>query len=376
MKREADISSYLFNKASRIKVPLSGTFELSPVCNFACKMCYVRKTQEEVRRSERSMVTYEKWIEIAKEMRDNGMLYLLLTGGEPLLWPDFWKLYEELSRMGFLVSINTNGSLINEEAIERFKKICPTRINVTLYGASEEAYESLCGAKGMFRKVDQAITAMKDAGIPVRLNCSLTPHNVKDLEGIVSYAAEKELFLSATTYMFPPLRRDASMVGKNERFTPEEAAYYNLKRFRLQNGEEEYLKHLEHLVRGIAVPLGLDESCMDSEEGRIRCRAGKASFWVTWDGFMTPCGMLNEPKADMMQISAMEGFRMLNEACTNIKLSGVCQECKNHPICNACVAIAVTETGEFGGIPKYLCENIAATKKLAEAELAKAKEKI
>ena len=74
MKREADISSYLFNKASRIKVPLSGTFELSPVCNFACKMCYVRKSQVEVRRSERSMVTYEKWIEIAKEMRDYGML--------------------------------------------------------------------------------------------------------------------------------------------------------------------------------------------------------------------------------------------------------------------------------------------------------------
>ncbi len=41
---EAALTQYLFQKASRARLPLSGTFELSPVCNLNCRMCYVRKT--------------------------------------------------------------------------------------------------------------------------------------------------------------------------------------------------------------------------------------------------------------------------------------------------------------------------------------------
>ena len=128
---EPKITSYLFSKASRLSIPLSGTFELSPVCNFSCRMCYVRKTQKEVNASERRMLTKGDWISIAEQAKEQGMLYLLLTGGEPLLWPDFWELYEELVQMGFLVSINTNGSLIDEEAVKHFQKYPPNRINIT-----------------------------------------------------------------------------------------------------------------------------------------------------------------------------------------------------------------------------------------------------
>ena len=55
-------------------------------------------------------------------MLEAGTLSILLTGGEPLLWQDFWTLYEELVDMGFQVSVNTNGSLIDEEALLRFRR--------------------------------------------------------------------------------------------------------------------------------------------------------------------------------------------------------------------------------------------------------------
>ena len=57
-------------------------------------------------------MTLERWLEVAEQARASGLLYLLLTGGEPFLWPDFWPLYERLTEMGFVLSINTNGSLI------------------------------------------------------------------------------------------------------------------------------------------------------------------------------------------------------------------------------------------------------------------------
>lgn len=81
----------MFYKAEKSGIPLSGTFELTPVCNFSCRMCYVRKTAEEVRNSSRPMRTLEQWLALAREARDAGMLYLLLTGGEPTIWPGFWN---------------------------------------------------------------------------------------------------------------------------------------------------------------------------------------------------------------------------------------------------------------------------------------------
>ena len=75
------LSDYLYRKASQQKVPLMGTFELSPVCNFACKMCYVRKTMQQISREGKSLIPWEKWLDLAKQCREAGTLYLLLTGG-------------------------------------------------------------------------------------------------------------------------------------------------------------------------------------------------------------------------------------------------------------------------------------------------------
>ena len=67
----APLTEKLYQKADMEKIPLNGTFELSPVCNFSCRMCYVRKTQKEVAMHDRKMVTLEQWIQIGKEARDD-----------------------------------------------------------------------------------------------------------------------------------------------------------------------------------------------------------------------------------------------------------------------------------------------------------------
>ena len=295
------LTDFLYAKATRMKIPLSGTFELSPICNFSCRMCYVRKTPKEVRESPRGILSLDDWRRIAREARDAGMLYLLLTGGEPLLWPDFWTLYDELVDMGFLVSVNTNGALIDAEAVARFKRKPPKQINITLYGASDETYQRMCGAGGVFSKIDGAIRSLEAAEIVVKLNCSLTPQNADDLDKIVDYAAKRKTILTTTTYMFPPVRRDPTMVGVNERFTPEESAAYLLRYIHRQRGDEAYHYYLQRVLEGYTEPPGLDESCIDPLDGKIRCRAGKASFWITWDGWLLPCGMMPEPKVELKE---------------------------------------------------------------------------
>lgn len=366
---EPKLTQFLYNKASYLKKPLGGTFELSPVCNLACKMCYVRKTKKQVQESSRKLFSVDDWLKIAKKAYDSGMLYLLLTGGESLLYDGFKELFEKLDEMGFVLTINSNGILIDDEWIKFFKKHTATRINITLYGASNETYFKLCGDPHGFDKVKTSILSLKENHIPVKLNCSLTPENAGDLDKMIKFAEENELIIEVNTYMFPPIRRDASMIGKNERFTPYEAAFYQLKRYRLQYGEEQYKTYLQGIVNDVVEPIGLDECGIDLKDGKVRCRAGSASFWITWDGYMTPCGMVPEPKIDLYENDFNEAWKKIVTLTDNLKLSGICKDCENRQMCHSCVAMAYAETGGSDGVPQYLCKMMKELKSIANNQL-------
>ena len=306
---EAPMTEYLHAKASRLNIPLSGTFELTPVCNMACRMCYVRMTKAE-QEAVHPLRTAEEWLELGKTAKDRGMLYLLLTGGEPFLRPDFREILSGLHRMGLIITINSNGTMIDEKAVEWLKETPPTRINITLYGASDETYGRLCGNPRGFTQVTKAVRLLKEAGITIKINCSLTPYNAADLEGIFEFCGKEELIIQATSYMFPPLRRDASKIGQNDRFTPEEAAY-----------------------------------CLETEGEGIRCRAGKCSFWVTWDGKLLPCGMLPiGGTEDVFEIGFEEAWRRASETAAAIRLPARCTGCGLKDQCRACAAMVLTES--------------------------------
>ena len=136
-------SQYMHQKGGRLGLPVSGSFELTPRCNFNCKMCYVHQTAEQVAASGRKELTADQWLDIARQAKDAGMVFLLLTGGEPLTFPEFPRLLHELKQLGLLVSVNSNGSLIRGEMLEALKKDPPLRFNITLYGGSDATSERL-----------------------------------------------------------------------------------------------------------------------------------------------------------------------------------------------------------------------------------------
>ena len=177
---EPMLTEYLHTKASRLGIPLNGTFELTPLCNMNCRMCYVRMDREQ-QESIAPLRTAEEWLELGRTAKERGMTYLLLTGGEPFLRPDFRQIMQGLHRMGFVMSINSNGTLIDESTVEWLKETPPVRINITLYGASDETYGRLCRNPRGFTQVTKAIRLLKEAGILVKLNCSVTPYNAGDL---------------------------------------------------------------------------------------------------------------------------------------------------------------------------------------------------
>ena len=127
----------LFLKASNAERPIYGNLELLPLCNMNCDMCFVRLSPEEMKQQGR-LRTLEEWKQVVREIAQEGVLFLQLTGGEPLLYPDFKELYSFIRSQGIIVTINTNGTLIDEDWADFFAQFPPRRINITLYGKDNE----------------------------------------------------------------------------------------------------------------------------------------------------------------------------------------------------------------------------------------------
>ena len=195
----------LIQKAYIKQAPINGSLELLPLCNMNCDMCYVRLSKAEMEQKGR-LRTKEEWISLAHQMKNAGTLFLLLTGGEPLLFPEFKELYKELQNMGMILTINSNGTLINEEWADFFAKHKPRRINITLYGADDQAYGKLCHYPAGFQKTVNAIRMLRDREIDVKINGSITSKNEEDIKKILDIAKQYDAAVNLDTYMYPASR--------------------------------------------------------------------------------------------------------------------------------------------------------------------------
>lgn len=366
------IRDRLWEKAALKRIPLTVAFELLPVCNLSCKMCYVRKSMNEVNKAG-GLIPGKQWLVWAKEAAEAGLLFPLLTGGEPFLHPDFWEIYEGMAKMGMQISINSNGTLITKEIAERLSKQPPTRINITLYGASEESYQNLCGNKEAFHKVREAVKWLKEYKIPVKFNCSITSYNVNDMEAIIAYAKEQELPLQLTTYMFPPLRRDAALVGENDRLTPEEAAHARVKADFLQAEPEWFIGQARRYSR--FVPLDQIEE-KEHLPLKIRCRAGTSSGWLSWQGKLTNCGMYNSVSVDMKNHTFKEAWHEVTNMTQELTYRSFCSICPNQWLCHACIAMVHNESGSINGKPEYMCKMNEAASRYYQEYAARIEDKL
>lgn len=332
----------LHAKGTALGLPIAGTFELTARCNFGCKMCYVHD-----RNSEGELSTNE-WIELGREARDKGMIFLLLTGGEPLIRPDFKEIYTALSQMGLLLSINTNASLIDDDMFAFFCKHPPLRMNISLYACDDPAYTAFCGqaACGVVKK---NIRRLREAGITVKINSSITPLNCSEIEGIFSFAQEVGVPVQATTYMFPPARINGKQYGDAPaRFTAEDAAAYMLRCKEAQLPPE--------CLREIAEGIRPSEDILCGDEGEnMRCRAGKSTFWVTWDGRMLPCGMFPIDGFPVRKIGFDQAWESVRALTSTVMMPKECTACPQKDHCAVCAAACLTETGASSTRPDYVC---------------------
>ena len=358
---EPYLSTYFHRKGQKLGLPIAGTFELTARCNFNCPMCYVHMTEEQVKAAGQEL-TAQQWLDIAREAKDQGMIFVLLTGGEPLVRKDFFEIYRGMKEMGLLISINSNGSMLRGEILEEFLKDPPIRFNISLYGGSNETYRNMCGIPA-YDRVKENIRALRQAGVDVSLNLSITGYNRQDLAKIYADAVELDVNVRASSYMYPPVRINGETFGVGNRLSATEAARCTVEWDVLRFSEKEFAaraKNMANLVGDQA------EGCpVESGEG-IRCRAGSTTFWMTWDGKMLPCGMMTTPVVYPLEVGFREAWAELRQKTAEIRLPGACRTCDHKEVCGVCAAVCFTETGRFDGVPTFICDKTRETVRITQ----------
>lgn len=346
---ETTLEKLLIQKAVQNRQPITGSLELLPLCNMRCDMCYIRLDREGMEK-QGQLHTADEWIELAEQMKKAGVLFLLLTGGEPLLFPDFRKLYLKLKEMGMILTINTNGTLIDEEWADFFQSNKPRRINITLYGADDETYENLCHYPGGFEKTIQGINLLKERGVDVKINGSVTKQNFRDTEKIYQIGRNLDIPVHMDTYMLPGIRDRYKPFEQQTRLNPEDSARAYIQTLRSEMSEDSFHNYVLQAIHEV-------EDDDVTYPDYISCQAGLSSFAIGWQGAMRPCVSLSEPSANVFETGFEASWEKVCEAAGKLRINKKCTKCRLRPSCNTCAASAVWETGSFDAIPDYNCKH-------------------
>lgn len=342
--------NYLCDRATITKTPIGATFELTPLCNMDCRMCYVRMSPDEMKRKGR-LKSADEWTAYAEQAKAKGLLFLLLTGGEPFLYPEFRTLYARLKAMGLIVSVNTNGTLLNRETVEWLSTLPPRRLNITVYGASDETYARLCENPKGYTQVMHALELCREYGIQVKLNFTVTRENMADYPAVLRMARESGLPITVAYYVFPANRR--SIDNGSSRLTPAEAADARIMAEIHDLGAQGFLEKCKAVL---AMENG--ELCAEKppHDTAFTCRAGTSTFWINWQGKVLLCGMTDVIQFDLDEHGFEKCWQLLQEAVNRTCCSSQCAECRHETVCPRCAAAAIAETGAYEGTPSYLCK--------------------
>ncbi|NIM17641.1 MAG: radical SAM protein [Candidatus Aminicenantes bacterium] len=329
-----------FNKkVAQRRIPLSGNLALTHRCNVRCIHCYIRE-EAATRGNPGKELGTDQWKTIIDKITEAGCLYLLITGGEPLLRKDFDEIYRHARTNGLLVTVFTNGTLISENIIELFNEFPPRAVEISLYGATAETYETITGVKGSFEKCLNGIKRLMDFQINVRLKTILMKQNSHEFFKIEKMVGEWGVKFRFDAAIFPRLNGDKAPIGLR---VPAEDAVE--KEFSDENRLREWKDFFGRMSK---LPV------LDS---LYQCGAGMTHFHIDPYGNLRPCLMVTDLEYNLVNGSFFTGW---NEVMPRIRerkpgTGYGCNQCEKRVLCGFCPAFFNLEKGTEDLYSEYLC---------------------
>ncbi|MCX5713937.1 MAG: radical SAM protein [Candidatus Omnitrophica bacterium] len=280
-KAYKDFSSQFFEKLLVGPGVARCQFELTFKCPLHCRHCYA-DCYNRPSLTSRELST-EKVFLLLDKIQKAGVLWLCLTGGDPLAHRDFKEIYIYARQKGFIITIFTSGVMVSEKIASLFKHYPPFNIEITVNGIRPDVYEEIAQVKGSFKRAFRGIQLLLDNHLPLKIKTLATRQNMHEIPKIRKFFLGKGLFHEMSFLINP--RLDGDLAAIPLRLTPQEIIRVNRECNNIPIGE-------------------IDGAKRDAEMNRylFRCAAGINEFHVDPFGMIFMCNMVRKPLLDIAEV--------------------------------------------------------------------------
>ncbi len=363
------------------RLPLKGSLDLTYRCNNHCRHCWLRIPPGSPEKQYE--LTLDEIKAIVDQARSMGCREWSISGGEPMLRPDFAEVFDYVTRKATRYSLNTNGTLITPQIAQLMRR--EGRKMVAVYGATAEVHDHVTRTPGSFERTMRGFAYLKEAGaefevqlIPMRDNF----HQWDEMEALAQSLSRQYrcgaawLYLSACGdpkrnreimrqrldprdvielnkpdpsyeewYQSVIASEGASAEAKQSPSSGVEIASAQKPRLAMTTSEHEY-RHVEGDDRLFAA-----------------CISGRRDFHVNPYGGMTFCGFIKDPalRYDLRRGSFQEAWDVFIPSLADQVRGGReylenCAACELRDDCRWCPVYGYLEHRRFSARVEYLCD--------------------
>lgn len=344
-------------------IPFLVSWNLTKRCNLKCAHCYLDAAEIEG--------SDETGTEEAKRFIDevagvNPQAMLIMTGGEPLLRPDFPELSRYASGKGLTVVVGTNGTLLDDSTVEMLWNSGVQGVGISLDSATPAYHDRFRGVDGAWQNTVDGMEALKRRALPFQLQLTVTRENRGDIPALIEFAARNGA--KAVNIFF------LVCTGRGQEMTDLKPEEYEATLKYLAEAESGFEGRV--MVRARCAPHFLRVvSSINPESAVMRgqtsgCIAGTGYMRISPEGDVTPCPYIpaTSKDANLKRVSLKEIWNN-HPAFVSLrtpKYNGRCKDCEFNDVCGGCRARALSSTGDLmGEDPWCTHEPDAKTKKAA-----------
>lgn len=347
--------AYLRRRLAVERVPYTGSIELTHRCNMRCVHCYLGD-QQRIPGSRPHELDTRQWLDILDQAGAAGCLELLITGGEPLLRKDFLPIYRHAKEHGFIVTVFTNGTLIDDRAIECFADLPPILVEVSVYGATAATHERVTQVRGSFARCMRGIERLVENHVSVGLKTILMTLNeaeYEEMEGLARRLGAKWRLDSA---ICPCLPNPDSGGGPNRCTASEGSASATPLDLRLPPDRAVVLEMSNPDRVRVLVDTYERMKAVAPSDSLYTCGAGLTGFHVDPYGNLQPCIMTPGYGESVLEDGFAAAWRKLARIReTKAPATYPCNDCHMRSICSGCPAVFDLENGSPAARSEYIC---------------------
>ncbi len=337
-------SADVHQRHAGVRIPVQVAIEVTRRCPLECLHCYNNLAMDDVEARRREL-TKEEHFRILDQLVEIGCFWLLYTGGEIFARKDFLEIYTYAKQKGFLITLFTNGTIINEQIADYLTQWPPFDIEITLYGRTRETYEALTAIPGSYDRCLRGVRLLKERGLPLKLKTVATSINKHEVVAMRQFA-EEELGVEFKIDGQINPRIDCSQSPLAVRLTPEEVVALDMSTAKAVGEYRRLVK------RDLENPPSLAQN-----DSVYFCGGGMNSFAINAYGEMGICVISQQETFSVVQAGIKQIWETSLAELRKRKRTKLtkCVQCRIQSLCGMCPANGEMENGDRESPVSFLC---------------------